>query len=365
MYGKTFMFSYLGADDGSFIMRPDDEMPADYDPRTRPWYKDAISAGGSTLTEPYIDASTNQLIITIASPVREAGRPVGVAAGDLSLDTLVKTINALDFGGMGYAFLVSSNGQILVHPDKSLVMKNLRDLFPQNTPAISSQLSEVSLNGQPRLLTFAAISGLPSVQWHIGLSIDKNKAYASLREFRATALVATLVAVVLIIFLLGLLIRVLMRPLNQLGRAMQDIAQGEGDLTKRIHNDSNDEFGLLASAFNRFVERIHASIREVSSATLQVNEVAKLVVNASNSSMHNSDEQAQRTNSVAAAINELGAAAQEIARNAADASHQASTARHLAEDGRNVVERTISAMNELSSKIRSSTQNIEALHAAR
>lgn len=58
-------------------------------------------------------------------------------------------------------------------------MKNLRDLFPQNTPAISSQLSEVSLNGQPRLLTFAAISGLPSVQWHIGLSIDKNKAYAS------------------------------------------------------------------------------------------------------------------------------------------------------------------------------------------
>lgn len=363
MYGKTFMFSYLGADDGSFIMRPDDEMPADYDPRTRPWYKDAISAGGSTLTEPYIDASTNQLIITIASPVREAGRPVGVAAGDLSLDTLVKTINALDFGGMGYAFLVSSNGQILVHPDKSLVMKNLRDLFPQNTPAISSQLSEVSLNGQPRLLTFAAISGLPSVQWHIGLSIDKNKAYASLREFRATALVATLVAVVLIIFLLGLLIRVLMRPLNQLGHAMQDIAQGEGDLTKRIHNDSNDEFGMLASAFNRFVERIHASIREVSSATLQVNEVAKLVVNASNSSMHNSDEQAQRTNSVAAAINELGAAAQEIARNAADASHQASTARHLAEDGRNVVERTISAMNELSSKIRSSTQNIEALNS--
>ncbi|MFG0806097.1 methyl-accepting chemotaxis protein [Pseudomonas fluvialis] len=79
--------------------------------------------------------------------------------------------------------------------------------------------------------------------------------------------------------------------------------------------------------------------------------------------MHNSDEQAQRTNSVAAAINELGAAAQEIARNAADASHQASTARHLAEDGRNVVERTISAMNELSSKIRSSTQNIEALNS--
>ncbi|MER0843132.1 HAMP domain-containing protein, partial [Pseudomonas aeruginosa] len=48
-----------------------------------------------------------------------------------------------------------------------------------------------------------------------------------------------------------------------MGRAMQDIAQGEGDLTKRLKVTSNDEFGTLANAFNRFVERIHESIREV------------------------------------------------------------------------------------------------------
>jgi methyl-accepting chemotaxis protein len=101
----------------------------------------------------------------------------------------------------------------------------------------------------------------------------------------------------------------------------------------------------------------------VSSATQQLNEVAKLVVNASNSSMANSDEQASRTNSVAAAINELGAAAQEIARNAADASHQASDARHLAEDGSQVLQKTIAAMNELSEKISASCRNIETLNS--
>ncbi|WP_447444451.1 HAMP domain-containing protein [Pseudomonas aeruginosa] len=52
-------------------------------------------------------------------------------------------------------------------------------------------------------------------------------------------------------------------PLTDMGRAMQDIAQGEGDLTKRLKVTSNDEFGTLANAFNRFVERIHESIREV------------------------------------------------------------------------------------------------------
>lgn len=356
---STFDFTYLGSADGTFTMRPDSEMPEGYDPRTRPWYKDAMAAGGSTLTEPYVDAATGKLIITIATSAGSSG----VVGGDLSLDTLVQIINSLDFDGIGYAFLISADGKILVHPDKNLVMKSLREVYPQNTPQVSPGIAEATLDGIERILTFTPVQGLPSVKWYIGLSIDKDKAYASLREFRASAIIATIIAVVIIMFLLGMLIRVLMQPLLVMGKAMRDIAQGEGDLTKRLSVQSRDEFGELATSFNQFVERIHGSIREVSSATQQLNEVAKLVVNASNSSMANSDEQASRTNSVAAAINELGAAAQEIARNAADASHQASDARHLAEDGSQVLQKTITAMNELSDKISASCNNIETLNS--
>ena len=356
---KTFVFTYLGSSDGSFIMRPNDERPADYDPRARPWYKDARNAGGTTLTEPYIDAATKELIITIATPAKEAG----VVGGDLSLKTLVQIINSLNFNGIGYAFLVSDDGKILVHPDNSLVMKNLSELYPTNTPVLSNKLSEVEQNGETRLITFSPVKGLPSVTWHVGLSIDKSKAYAMLSTFRTSAIIATITAVGSIIFLLSLLIQVLMRPLHTMGKAMQDIARGEGDLTRRLEIQSQDEFGQLAGAFNQFVERIHTSIREVSSTTAQLNQVAKLVLNASTSSMANSDEQANRTHSVAAAINELGAAAQEIARNAAQASNQASDARHLAEDGREVVGKTIRAMSELSSKISASCSNIETLNS--
>ncbi|MDH1053882.1 methyl-accepting chemotaxis protein [Aquipseudomonas alcaligenes] len=356
---STFDFTYLGAADGSFTMRPDEQMPEGYDPRTRPWYKDAMSAGGSTLTEPYVDAATSKLIITIATPAGSSG----VVGGDLSLDTLVQIINSLDFDGIGYAFLLSADGKILVHPNKDLVMKTLKEVYPQNTPTVSAGVTEAELDGVERILTFTPVKGLPSVNWYVGLSIDKDKAYATLSEFRASAIIATIIAVVIIMFLLGMLIRVLMQPLLVMGKAMRDIAQGEGDLTKRLSVQSRDEFGELATSFNQFVERIHGSIREVSSATQQLNEVAKLVVNASNSSMANSDEQASRTNSVAAAINELGAAAQEIARNAADASHQASDARHLAEDGSQVLQKTIAAMNELSEKISASCRNIETLNS--
>ncbi|ETV09544.1 chemotactic transducer PctA [Pseudomonas aeruginosa BWHPSA045] len=360
---STFSFTYLGQQDGVFTMRPDSPMPAGYDPRSRPWYKDAVAAGGLTLTEPYVDAATQELIITAATPVKAAGNTLGVVGGDLSLKTLVQIINSLDFSGMGYAFLVSGDGKILVHPDKEQVMKTLSEVYPQNTPKIATGFSEAELHGHTRILAFTPIKGLPSVTWYLALSIDKDKAYAMLSKFRVSAVAAALISIVAILVLLGLLIRLLMQPLHLMGRAMQDIAQGEGDLTKRLAVTSRDEFGVLGDAFNQFVERIHRSIREVAGTAHKLHDVSQLVVNASNSSMANSDEQSNRTNSVAAAINELGAAAQEIARNAADASHHASDANHQAEDGKQVVEQTIRAMNELSEKISASCANIEALNS--
>ncbi|PWE41086.1 chemotaxis protein [Pseudomonas prosekii] len=360
---STFMASYLGDATGHFSIRPDAKMPDGFDPRVRPWYKGAESSSTPTLTEPYIDAATGQTIISIATASKKAGQSVGVVGGDLSLQTLIDTLSARDFDGMGYAFLVSADGKILVHPDKALVMKSLSEAYPKDTPRISSDFSEVEVDGKTRIVTFTPIKGLPSVNWYIGLSVDKDKAFAMLSEFRTSAVIATVIAVAIIIALLSMLIRILIQPLHVMTRAMQDIADGEGDLTKRLTIQNQDEFGILGTAFNRFVERIHTSIREVSSATGQVNEVALRVVAASNSSMFNSDQQASRTNSVAAAINQLGAAAQEIARNAAQASNQASDARSLAEDGQQVVDRSIKAMNQLSSMLSASSSNIESLNS--
>ncbi|MEH6685750.1 MAG: methyl-accepting chemotaxis protein [Halopseudomonas sabulinigri] len=353
---QTFDFSYLGGANGEFTMRPESEMPADYDPRTRPWFKDARAAGETILTAPYVDAATGDLTMTIATPAGAA-----VAAGDLNLKAISQIINALDFNGLGYAFLVSRDGSILVHPDSSLQMKTLRDIYPQNTPQISSGLSETELDGHPRLLTFVPVSGLPGVEWYVGLSVDRDKAFASLTSFRISALIAALIALAAIVLLLSLLMRYLLRPLNSLGLALDNIAKGEGDLTKRLPVNSDDEFGRLASAFNQFVERIHDSISQVAQTSSELNDVALRVVDASNANMANSDQQAARTNSVAAAINELGAAAQEIARNAADASKQASDARNGAEQGSEVVSKTIVAMQELSSKISESSQTIQQL----
>ena len=362
-FTSNFQFTYVGQANGVFTQRPDAKRPEGYDPRERPWYKQAVSAGKTMLTPPYM-AAVGGLIVTIAMPVKKDGQLLGVVGGDLSLDSLVKIINSVDSGGLGYAFLVSGDGQVIVSPDKDQVMKNLKDIYPSSNLKIEKGVQEVQLNGQERIISFTPVTGLPSADWYIGQSLDKQKAYAPLSKFRTSALIAMFIAVAVIALLLSLLIRVLMRPLTTMGRAMQDIAQGEGDLTRRLVIENKDEFGELASSFNQFVERIHASISEVSSATRQVHDLSQRVMASSNASIIGSDEQSARTNSVAAAINELGAATQEIARNAADASQHASGASEQADDGRKVVEQTIQAMTELSRKISLSCAQIETLNAS-
>ena len=361
---RNFESVYLGeAASGVFTMRPYSPMPDGYDPRQRGWYKDAAAAGRLIVTEPFLDAGTKEQILAMSMPVMRNGQLVGVAAGDMKLQTITAILNSLKFDGDGYAFLVSDAGKILLHPDDAKVFKNLAEVYPHGAPQVRPGVQEVEVDGHTQLVSMTRVEGLPGVSWYVALVLDKSAAYAMLSDFRTSAVIATLVAIVAIIFLLGMLIRVLMQPLTDMGRAMQDIAQGEGDLTKRLKVDSRDEFGLLAEAFNRFVARIHESIREVAGTARQLHDVSQLVVNASNSSMANSDEQATRTNSVAAAINELGAAAQEIARNAADASHHASDASHQAGDGRQVVEQTIAAMNQLSEKISYASTHIESLNS--
>ncbi|WP_043202169.1 methyl-accepting chemotaxis protein McpA [Pseudomonas putida] len=364
-YTRNFLFTYLGQANGVFTQRPDTQMPAGYDPRQRPWYGAAASAGQTVLTAPY-QGAVGGLMVTIATPVKSKnnGELMGVVGGDVTLDTLVEIINSVDFGGIGHAFLADANGQVIVSPDKDQVMKNLKDIYPGSNLRVAAGMQDVTLNGQDRIISFAPVAGLPSAQWYIGLSIDKDKAYAALSQFRTSAIIAMLIAVAAIAGLLGLLIPVLMSPLTTMGRAMRDIAEGEGDLTRRLTVQNKDEFGELATSFNRFVERIHASISEVSSATRLVHDLSEKVVSASNASISGSEEQSMRTNSVAAAINELGAATQEIARNAADASQHASGASEQAHGGREVVEEAISAMTALSQRISESCAQIETLNAS-
>ncbi|WWH28954.1 methyl-accepting chemotaxis protein [Pseudomonas poae] len=357
-----FLQNFIGLADGSVVMEPVTALPAQYDPRTRPWYKDTAASNTLNLSEPYVSQSTQQLVLSINTPLNSDGKLIGVASGDLSLDALTKMIGGLDLNGLGYAFMVNAQGKILVSPNRDHLMKTLAEVYGDHPPQLEQPFNTVLLDGREQIIGFTPIRGLSGAQWYIGISIDHDKAYAALGELRRSAVFATLITVAIIVALLGSLMHVLMRPLRTLGTAMQTVAEGEGDLTLRLSAQSRDEFGTVAQSFNTFVERIHRSMLEVASTTRHLNQMVEQVHSSSVVSLSSCDEQNQRSNSIATSLNELGATAQEIARNASSASVQASTAKSQAMEGQVVLTKTLAAINELSEKIHTASGRLEVLN---
>jgi methyl-accepting chemotaxis protein len=341
------------------------------------FYTCARDTRQACVLEPYFDeaSGSRKLVTSVAFPLLENGKVIAVVGLDINLAALQKNSEASALQ------LFDGQGQISIVSPRGVISASSQDADRLGHPMDNAQVMGALRQGQPKVFVdpqqIKVLEPLPPIAgaapWGVLVGVPQAvllAPVASLQQqldaqgMQSTALELLLGggSALLGLLLIGYAARRITRPLQVLTRVMEDISLGEGDLTRRLQVQSRDEIGQLATAFNRFVERIHQSIREVSSAALGVNEGARRVLDASHSSLSNFDDQASRTNSVAAAINQLGAAAQEIAHNACGASQQASCARQQAEDGRQVVQRTIEVMNELSGKISASCSNIEVLN---
>jgi methyl-accepting chemotaxis protein len=189
MNAGNFDLVYVGTKDGRMIQSKPTDLPAGYDPRQRPWYKDAMAAGKLAITAPYADITTGQLIITIAEPFSR-GNTDGVIAGDVSIDGLVKDVLAMNSEGT-YAILVDSNGTIIAHPDKDLTLKPATAISPELTAAKVNELahdntiSEMDISGKASVFDLTEI---PNTNWYFGIVVDEAVAYQSVSRMVTSAL---------------------------------------------------------------------------------------------------------------------------------------------------------------------------------
>lgn len=248
---RTFDASYIGQTDGAFHMWPDQPLPEGYDPRARPWYKEAVASGKPTLTDPYIDASTGSVTVTATSVVKKGNDLLGVFGGDFRITEVVNMLKETDLGGLGYVFLAKADGTILIHPDSNLISKPISDLLPKGVVETRPEPQYLDSPEGERIVQFVKIANLP-VDWSIGLSIDRSAAYASLTSFRYSATIATVAATALMMAILGLLFhKLLSQPLASVTGAMGRLANG--DLTTIIEGtERRDEIGSIARAVEVF-----------------------------------------------------------------------------------------------------------------
>lgn len=356
-----FKNTFIGTPDGQFVLNDTTVvLPSDFDATQRPWYKLAERKRDTAFTTPYIDVTSNELTITAVVPIMNNGRFSGVAGGDIDMVTITDIVNEIDFLGYGYGFLLDAEGRILSHPDTQLNDKPMVDLFGTKLP-LTEAFAELEIDGKEKLVSFVAMRGINNVDWYLGVVIDKEIAYSSVASFRNMALIYMLVGVVVIVVMLQLLLKYLMRPMVHLNEAIKDIAQGEGDLTRRLDVENNDEFGELSNYFNLFVDKIHESISKVKETTLALEQVMAGVQSQTQGALDIYTEQTKRTDSVATAINQLSSSAVEISNSAKHASELATEANSLSSQGQVALNANIEEIGSLSAKMQKAQSTIDGL----
>ena len=194
------------------------------------------------------------------------------------------------------------------------------------------------------------------------IKLSETKAFAAKRNLTLSVLLTTVLTAVTILF--GLVImRSITSPLQSLVLMLKDIAEGEGDLTKRLPEGSRDETGEVAYWFNRFINNIHSLISQASTTTVQVATASNQLHSTAEQIATAAEEVACQSATVATASEEMSATSNDISRNCTLASDVANRASEMAHGGATVVQETISGMQNIADKVRESAHTVESLGA--
>ncbi|PKF62501.1 methyl-accepting chemotaxis protein [Psychromonas sp. psych-6C06] len=361
---NNFLGTYVASEQGAMVMHDQatqDTLPAGYDPRSRPWYTQAKQLGHASFTEPYRDATSGELLISSATPIKNNNTIIGVAASDLTLNYIGEVLGMVNFSGKGQVYLVSKKGDILVHNDSTMNGKNVQQIYSGQNGSLQSDFVEQQRSDKTYLVGYYPIKGVSSVDWYLAVEVDKQKAFASMGSIRNSALLFTPIAVIIAVVLLTLLLNRLTKPLRELKVAMKDIAEGDADLTQRLAVDSKDELGELAKYFNRFVENIHIMMQDFKVQSDDMNSIAQKMNTISDQSKLEMGQQRQETEQVATAVAEMSAAASEIASNAQGAAEASNEADEEGNVANQVVEDAMSSITGLAESLGSAEKDIALL----
>ncbi|MDP2749037.1 MAG: methyl-accepting chemotaxis protein [Pseudomonas sp.] len=342
--------------------------------RTGEYYLCPKETGKPCVIDPasYDFGGKQVLVAAFNAPIMVNGQFRGVAGNDLALDFIQERLNIAKgelYDGAGELALIASNGTLIAATqDATLVGQPASKAID---PELLNQLKQSS-NDQPinkldeqrqllQLLLPFQVAGT-STRWTLAIVLPTSAVFADLTELQTgltkqaeadtlgMAMVGLLVAGLgmLVIWFVGYGIA---RPLRQMVTMLDDIAQGDGDLTRRLEVNRSDELGDIAKGFNTFLGKLQSMITQVVSSVQKVSDSSEHTADIAIRTNTGVQKQLAEIELVATAVHEMTATAQDVARNATHAAEAANHADRAANQGKQTVQHTAEAIAALAQEI--------------
>ncbi|BCY01229.1 methyl-accepting chemotaxis protein [Stutzerimonas stutzeri] len=331
---------------------------------------------------PYDMNGQTYLLSSFNAPILVDGKFHGIVGADISVDfiqQLLSNANAQLYGGVGEIALISNNGRLAAYStDKSLIGKPAAQILDaeeqvliQRLPAGQSHYQIDQAGGHVALFLPFSFEGTDA-RWVLMLQLpiaevmkDLDQLMAALGEESRSSLTTMLIIGVLIavagLLAIWLISRRITRPLRDMVVMLDNIGQGEGDLTQRLHIDSRNELGQIATGFNTFLTRLQGMISEVVGSVQKVSDASEHTADIAIRTDKGVQTQLAEIELVATAVHEMTATAQDVARNATQAAEAASHADRAANQGRHIVQDTGATITELAGEIGRAVDVVQTL----
>ncbi|WP_028238238.1 methyl-accepting chemotaxis protein [Stutzerimonas azotifigens] len=356
---------FLARADGSQVNADRVSLPADNnDPRRWKWYQQAqLTPGAVYLSTPSVAAATGQFVLSLGRTLQQDGRTLGVLGADVGMGEILDQLKHIELPGDGLAFFVDRQGIVLGHPDTRYLDRNVTALYPSLDTATLAGLVGGSgarhlLDGEGKRLYAAPIGYAGQV---LVMVLDDAVLSAPLYRQLWIGLATFGVILVLSLVAIGLLCSWLLRPLAVVSAGLQVIAGGNGDLTRRIPEASDDEVGSLARHFNQFVGSLHALIGHIRHQAEEIGQESGAVLQRNSLSATELARLQEELTLVATAVTEMASATQEIAGNAERTAQTAQQSSQNSRQGLELVRHTQQSITGLAGEVAQATRVIAEL----
>ncbi|KJZ13906.1 hypothetical protein TW85_11995 [Marinomonas sp. S3726] len=362
----NFSSIYAGLNDGTRVgTNGFTKFVNNYDPRQRPWYKKVTSSGEIELIGPYKDVNTQEMTFTIARPIYESGKIQGVMGVDLKIKDLFSAITNVETGKNSHIFLLNGEGQVIAHKQKDLIQKDVADLYQafskEKYQAALNESAYLTLNSQSgnKILHFLPIK---DSSWVLGVEADQATELAEYWETFYTLMLISIGFTLIAVFMVNWLVNILFRDLFSLRKALNDIANGDGDLTRRINIKSRDEVGLVANDFNRFTDNVHQIIQHLGEVSKGVAGQADSLSHSVIENRQHIQQQMQNTHEASNAAETLNESTNLISNNVETTTQQISSTLRLSEEGIVQMKSSQQSINYLANKLTDANEVVTELN---
>lgn len=331
---------------------------------------------------PYKVGDKIVMLASFIEPIMVNGAFQGIVGADLSVNFIQDMLLAANqklYSGAGEMALVGGNGRIVAYTkDSSKFGEKVSDILDaeQTSNLANLKRDEVTYSvnqAKGRIELYLPFGiGQTDARWTLMLQLPLNAVMADLQNLQADldaqrksdtfgmAMVGLIIAGIglLVIWLVG---HGIARPLKQMVAMLDDIAQGEGDLTRRLSSDRSDELGSIAKGFNTFLAKLQAMITQVVTSVQSVSDSSEHTADIAIRTNIGVQKQMAEIDQVATAVQEMTATAQDVARNATQAAQAASHADQAASQGMQIVRDTSNSIGVLAVEIGKAVDVVQTL----